>query len=97
MTKVSGFTIAAPGSDYTYRRALLNFTYIGDPVIRLLSVLAFVFLPFIARAAEEAPPPVQAVDVSVWPMVIFSLVLLGMVGGFGVYIWAKERKRKGQG
>lgn len=66
-------------------------------MIRLFSVLAFLFIPFIARAAEEAPVPVPAVDVSVWPMVIFSLVVLGMIGGFGVYIWAKERKRKGQG
>jgi hypothetical protein len=66
-------------------------------VIRLVSAFGFALLSFIAFAAEEAPAPAQSVEVSVWPMVIFSLILLGMIGGFGVYIWAKERKRKGQG
>ncbi|MGQ0752406.1 MAG: hypothetical protein ACT4PS_17910 [Betaproteobacteria bacterium] len=97
MTKVNEFTIAAPGSGCAQCRALLNFAYIGDQVIRLLSVLGFALLSFIVLAAEEAQAPVQTVNVSVWPMLIFSLILVGMIGGFGVYIWAKERKRKGQG
>lgn len=59
---------------------------------RYLSGGLLALMPLFARAAEvEAPPPV---DAGPWAMIIFGLVFFGMIGGFGVFIWVKERARK---
>lgn len=59
---------------------------------RYLSGVLFALMPLFARAAEvEAPLPA---DASPWAMIIFGLAFLGMVGGFGIFIWFKERARK---
>jgi len=59
-----------------------------------LTAAMLFLLPLLARAAEDAPPPPAPVDASPWGMIIFALVFFGMIGGFGFFIWHKERQRK---
>jgi hypothetical protein len=60
---------------------------------RLFSCVVLALIPLLARAAEvEVPPP--PADASPWGMIIFGLIFFGMIGGFGFFIWMKERARK---
>lgn len=60
---------------------------------RLSAAVLLTLIPLFARAAEvDAPPP--PADASPWGMIIFGLIFFGMIGGFGFFIWIKERARK---
>ncbi|MGQ0522724.1 MAG: hypothetical protein ACT4P8_03560 [Betaproteobacteria bacterium] len=60
---------------------------------RLSSIVLLALIPFLVLAAEvEAPPP--PADASPWGMIIFGLIFFGMIGGFGLFIWMKERTRR---
>ncbi len=43
--------------------------------------------------ADEAPLPPPAVDADPTALILFAVVFVGMIGGFGAYIWWKERAR----
>lgn len=58
------------------------------------TAITLFLLPLIARAVEDAPPPPAPVDASPWGMIIFALVFFGMIAGFGLFIWRKERQRQ---
>jgi hypothetical protein len=63
---------------------------------RLFSAVLLALIPLFVLAAEvEAPPP--PVDASPWGMIVFALIFFGMIGGFGFFIWMKERARKQDG
>jgi len=62
---------------------------------RYYSAVFFALMPLLARAApEDAAPPPPPADVSPWGLIIFSIIFVGMVVGFGIFIWHKERTRK---
>jgi hypothetical protein len=44
-----------------------------------------------ADASSEVP---AAAEVNAWAMIIFTLLFVGMVGGFFWFVWIKERERK---
>lgn len=43
-----------------------------------------------AESTEIVPEP----EASYWPMIVFAIIFVGMVGGFSLYVWFKERERK---
>ncbi|MBI4194741.1 MAG: hypothetical protein HY526_06635 [Betaproteobacteria bacterium] len=66
-------------------------------MMKALSAVVLSLMSFFALAAElseGAPAPIPDADPTA--MIVFVLVFVGMVGGFGVYIWMKERERKGR-
>ena len=72
---------AAQGSAAAAKTALTSSLFLG-------------LMPLLCAAAEEPPPVPQPGEVSAWPMVLVALTFVVMIGGFVMYIWAKERKRK---
>jgi hypothetical protein len=60
---------------------------------RYLSGVLLLLLPVLVRAADVEPPAAPS-DVSPWGLIIFAVVFLGMVVGFAIFIWLKERARK---
>ncbi len=65
---------------------------------KLVSALTLFLVPFLAYAAvheEAAPPPPP--DTSPWAMIIFLLLFVGMIVGFFIYMWVKDRNRKREG
>lgn len=46
-----------------------------------------------AALADEAPLPPPVVDADPTALILFAVVFVGMIGGFGAYIWWKERAR----
>lgn len=61
---------------------------------RYLAAVTFALLPLIARAADVESPPPPPADVSPWGIIIFGVIFIGMIVGFGVYMWYRERSRK---
>lgn len=60
---------------------------------RYFAAVTLFLMPLLGRAADvDAPPP--PADVSPWGMIIFGLLFIGMIVGFGAFIWYKERARK---
>jgi len=53
--------------------------------------LALMSLVTYAVDTAETPP---AVETSAWPLIIVTLILVGMVVGFFCFVWSKERERK---
>jgi Na+/melibiose symporter-like transporter len=47
----------------------------------------------VTHAADTTESP-AAVEVSAWPLIIVTLILVGMVAGFFCFVWVKERERK---
>ena len=41
--------------------------------------------------ADEAPLPPPTVDADPTALILFAVMFVGMIGGFGAYIWWKER------
>lgn len=60
---------------------------------KFVSALFIFLVSSLSHAADVAEIPPTA-DVSVWPMIIVALVFAGMIGGFLLFIWVKERKSK---
>lgn len=63
---------------------------------KLLSGVFLTLMSFLTHAADMSAEIPAAVDVSPWPMIIVVLLLVGMIGGFFVFIALKERERKGR-
>jgi 4-hydroxybenzoate polyprenyltransferase len=64
---------------------------------KLVSALAFSLVPFLAYAAVQEPAPPPPPDTSPWAMIIFLLLFVGMIVGFFIYMWVKDRNRKREG
>jgi F0F1-type ATP synthase assembly protein I len=63
---------------------------------KFVSAFVLSVLSFLAYAADVAEPP-PPIDASPWPMIVFALLFVGMIVGFFVYIWMKERNEKEEG
>jgi hypothetical protein len=64
-------------------------------MIKLFSGVFLALIPFLTHAVEGvAEVPAVAADVSPWPLIISATLFLGMIAGFFVFIWRKERERK---
>lgn len=61
---------------------------------RYFAAVTLFLMPLLARAADVDVPPPPPADVSPWGMIIFGLLFIGMIVGFGAFIWYKERARK---
>jgi uncharacterized membrane protein len=60
---------------------------------KTLSLILLAFLSTLAIAQDGAShPPSPTVDMVY--VVIFIVLFLGMIGGFFVYLWMNERKKK---
>lgn len=61
---------------------------------KLLSGVFLTLMSLLVHAADMAPEVPVPTDVSPWPMIIVVLLLVGMIGGFFVFVGLKERERK---
>ena len=64
---------------------------------KLGSALFLSLIPFLAYAAVQEVAPPSPPDTSPWAMIIFVLLFVGMIVGFFVYMWVKDRNRKREG
>ena len=64
---------------------------------KLGSALFLSLLPFLAYAAVQEAAPPSAADASPWGMIIFVILFVGMIVGFFVYMWVKDRSQKREG
>lgn len=53
-------------------------------------------MSLLTHAADASAEVPAAAEVSYWPMIIFGLIFVGMVGGFFGFIWLKDQERKRQ-
>jgi hypothetical protein len=61
---------------------------------RYFAAVTLALLPLIVRAADVESPPPPPADVSPWGIIIFGVLFFGMIVGFGVYMWYRERNGK---
>jgi len=60
---------------------------------RLLFAVVLTLMSLVTHAVDTAGTP-PAVEASAWPLIIVTLILVGMVVGFFCFVWSKERERK---
>jgi cytochrome bd-type quinol oxidase subunit 2 len=63
---------------------------------KFVSALFLSLMPFLAYAAD-VHEPVAPPDTNPWALIVFTLLFVGMIVAFFVYMWMKQRDKKQEG